>query len=164
MRIATEELAVKFEYLHIMNATVVNMKSQCCPDYMKTLNACSSRIDDQHISFRVTDYFQDMRMATYEYIRLITVYKFTGSRVISARIASDMGHQYLHAFTFKEAMKRMNETKVMIVTVSGNARKRLEGGYLFSQFHSPTEVAGMPYPVHRFEELAELLVKNPMRI
>ena len=131
---------------------------------MEALDSGRSGVDHQHVSLWIADDFQDMGMATYEYIRLITVYKFTGSRIISARIASDMGHQDLHAFTFKEAMKRMNESKVMIVTVSGNACKRFEGSYLFSQFHPPTEVTGMPYPVHRFEELAELLVKNPMRI
>lgn len=164
MIIATEALPVKFEHLHIMDPAIVNMESQRSPDYMKALNACSSRIDDQHIPFRVTDDFQDMGMPAHEYIRLITVYEFTGSWIISARIASDVGHQDLHAFAFEEAVKRMDETKFMVITVSGNACKRLESCNLLRQLHSPAEVTGMPDPVHRFEELTELRVENPMRI
>lgn len=164
MRIATENLSVKLKYLHIVDPAIVNMESQCCPDYMEALDAGSSRIDDQHIPFWITDYFQNMGMAAYEYIRLITVYEFTGSGIISTRITSDMGHQYLHAFTLEEAVKRMSETKVMVVTVSGYAHKRLESSYFLCQFHSPAEVTGMPYLVHRFKELTELRVENPMRI
>jgi hypothetical protein len=61
-------------------------------------------------------------------------------------------------------MYRMRISKVIVVTVSGNANKRLEGRDFLCGLETASEIAGMPNLVHRSEELAELLAEYAMRI
>jgi hypothetical protein len=132
---------------------------------MKALDSRSAWIDYQHVvSLRITNHFQNMRMAAYEYVRFIPVYQLTGTRVISARISAHMGHQDLHPFALEESMERMLETQGMIVAVAGHAHQRLERSNLCSQVHSPSEVTGMPYLVDRLKEFLEPSVEHTVRI
>lgn len=131
---------------------------------MKTLDSSCSGIDNQHVSLGITHDFQNMGMTTYEYIRSVFVYQLSRPRIISAGIASDMGHEYLHALALEEAMERMDETQIVVVTIAGDADQRLESGYLCSQVHAPAEISRMPDLIDRRKKLLELLVEHTMSI
>ena len=109
-----------------MDPSLIDMESQGCPDHMEPLYAGSTRIDHKHIPFRISDNFQYMGMATNEYIRTIFINQCTRSWIISAGIASDMGHQNLHPFALEKAVKRVYEAQFMIVTIARHAHKGLE--------------------------------------
>ena len=147
-----------------MDSTLVYMESQRCPDYMEALDPCSSGIDHKHITLCVTHHLQDMRMTAHEYIRVIAVYQFTGTHIITSGIAAHMSHEHLYSFTFEESVKRMVIAERLVVTVAGYAYKRLEGGHAGRQIHASAEVSGVPDLVNRPEELLELRVEDSMRI
>ena len=56
------------------------------------------------------------------------------------------------------------QTQVLAVAIAVDPDQRLERRNLMRRLHSPSEVPGVPYLVHRFQELPERLVKNPVRI
>ena len=147
-----------------MYLSAVQMKSQRRPDEMESLNACSSRIDDKHVTSGITDHFQYMGMSAYEYIRTVSVYQFTGARVIASGVSADMSHQHLHSLTFKETVQRMNVTQVVVVTIARNTYQRLETAYFLCQFHSPAKISGVPYLVHGLEEVLELPAEDAVRV
>ena len=140
------------------------METQCRPYNMKALDAGCSGIHYQHVSFRIPHDFQDMGMSADEEIRTIFVYKPAGARIITAGIASDMGHEHFHSLTFKEPVKRMNEPEVMVVTIAGNTLQWLEGGNLSRQIHPPAEITGMPDLIDRLQKFTEWSIKNAVGI
>ena len=150
-------LAVQFKDFHTMDTSLVNTETKGSTHEMEPLYSGSPGIYYQHIPPRITHYFQDMRMAADEQIRLISVYKFTGTRVISSRVATDMSHEYFQSLTFKKAVQGMSIAKTMIVTVSCDSDQRLVCSYLFGKIHSSSEVACMPYLVHLRKEVLEFL-------
>ena len=103
-------------------------------------------------------------MTADEDIRMITVYQFAGTGIITAWVAPDVSHQDLHVFTFEETVKRMDISKRVIVAVAGHTHKWLELSNLCGQFHAPAEVPRMPDFIHRGEEFAKWGVKNPVSI
>ena len=151
-----KRLSVNLEDLHIMNPAFIDMETESSTHYVKTLDSCSSGIDDQHVPARIPNHLQDMRMTAYEYVRTILVNELARSGIIASGIASDMGHQHLHAFADKETVHGMGESEVMIVTVAGHPDQRFEFCDLSGQSQSTAEVARMPYLVDRGEEFAEL--------
>ena len=56
---------------------------------------------------------------------------------------------YEKVLGFKE---NVFKAKVIVVTVSGNTKHRLEGGYLRGELHTTAEVSCMPYLVDRLEK------------
>ena len=94
-------------------------------------------------------------MSTDKDIGMKFVNKFPGTDIIASGVASDMDHKYLETLALKESVHRMNESEFVVVAVAGNAHKRLECGHLLGQSKAATEVAGMPYLVHRLKEGAE---------
>lgn len=151
-----KRLSVKLEDLHIMNPAFIDMETESSTHYVKTLDSCSSGIDDQHVPARIPDHLQDMRMTAYEYVRTILVNELARSGIIASGIASDMGHQHLHAFADKETVHGMGESEVMIVTIASYPDQRFEFCNFLGQIQSTAEVACMPYLVDRGEEFAEL--------
>lgn len=131
---------------------------------MKPLNSSSSGIDYQHIPLGITHDLQDMGMSAYEYIRPVFVYQLSRPRIITARIASDMGHEHLHAFAFEETMERVDEAKVVIVAIAGYTDQRLELRNLFRQIHTSPEISRMPDLIDRRKKLLELRVEDAMGI
>lgn len=151
-----KRLSVKLEDLHIMNPAFIDMETESCPHDVKTLDSCSSGIDDQHVPARIPDHLQDMRMTAYEYVRTILVNELARARIIASGIAPDMGHQHLHAFADKETVHGMGESEVMIVTIASYPDQRFEFSDLSGQIQSTAEVARMPDLIDRSEEFAEL--------
>ena len=152
-----KRLSVKLEDLHIMNPAFIDMETKSCPHDVKTLDSCSSGIDDQHVPARIPNHLQDMRMTAYEYVRTILVNELARSGIIASGIASDMGHQHLHAFADQETVHGMGESEVMIVTSAGYPDQRFEFSDLSGQIQSTAEVARMPYLVHLRKEVLEFL-------
>ena len=105
-----------------------------------------------------------MGMPAYENIRMISVYEFTGTRIITSGISADMSHENLHSLTFKETVQRMNVTQVVVVTIARNSYQRLETAYFLCQFHSPAKIPGVPYLVHGLEEVLELPTEDAVRV
>ena len=97
-------------------------------------------------------------------IRLQFVYEFTCPYVIPSGIATYMNHEHLEALAFKEAMNRMSIAEIIVVTVSGDADKRLESRYFFRSLESAAEIARMPHFVNRSKKFLELFAEYAMRI
>ena len=148
-------LSVKFKDLHVAYAALVYAEAEGCPDYMEALDAGCSRVYDQHITQRVTHYLKDVGVATDKDVRSVLLYKLPCFGIVSARIASDMGHKHLHALTFEEAVKGMGEAEIVVVTVAGDTYKGLELSDSGSKIKASAEVAGVPDLVHRGEEFTE---------
>ena len=140
------------------------MKSQSGSDQMKTLDSRSTRVQDQHVPLWIAHNLQDMGMTADKDIRAKFVYQFPCPRVISARIASDMGHQHFHALAFEETMQGMLKAQVMIITIARYSDKRLEFSNLLRQVHSSAKIPRMPDLVHRLKKFTELLTEHPVRI
>lgn len=131
---------------------------------MEALDSSRPRIDNKHITLRITHDLKYMRMTTNENIRTIFIDQFPGFRIVTSRIAADMGHEDLHALTLEESVKRMDETQFMIVTIARHPQQWLECGDLLCQSHAPSEVSGMPYLVDRGKKLLETGIKDAMGI
>ena len=140
------------------------MESQCRTHDVEALNAGGARIYHKHVPLRITDHLQYMGMPAYKYIRAVLFDEFPCTCIVSAGISSYMGHQNLKTFAHEETMKRMIEAKAVIVTIACNTDQRLEGSHFLSKVKSSTEISGMPYLVHRFEEISELCGKHPVSI
>lgn len=95
-------------------------------------------------------------MAADEYLRPEAVDKGSGAEVVMTGITAYMGHEDRHPSALEELMMGVLETDVLSVTVAMDTDKRLEGCYLIGRSESASEVSGMPYLVHRLEELLEL--------
>jgi hypothetical protein len=59
---------------------------------------------------------------------------------------------------------RVFQAEVLTVAIAVETDQRLERRNLMRSLHSPAEVPGVPYLVHRLQELPERLVENPVRI
>jgi hypothetical protein len=96
-----------------------------------------------------------MRVAADKDVRMEFIDQLPRAGVISAGVASDVGHKHLHPLTFKEAVERVGETEVVVVTVSGDSHEgfvlRNGGG----KVEASAEVTGVPDFVHRGKEFAE---------
>lgn len=92
------------------------------------------------------------------------IYEFACPYVIPAGIATYMNHEYLEALTFKEAMNRMSIAEIIVVTVSSNAHKGLEGRDFLGGLESTTEIACMPHFVNRSKKFLELFAEHTMRV
>jgi GGDEF domain-containing protein len=103
-------------------------------------------------------------MTADEDIRMITVYQFAGTGIITAWVAPDVSHQDLHAFTFKETVKRMDKPQVVVVTVARDTIQRLELSDLLRKIETTTEVSGMPDLVNRLKKSPELIAEHPMSV
>ena len=148
-----------------MNLSFVYLETQGRTYQMKALDSCGPRIHDQHPSpLHVADHLQYMRMSAYEYVRSVSVYQLPRPRVITARIASYMGHQHLQSLAFEETMEGMYEPELMIVAVARDTQQRLESPNLLRQIHASSEVPCVPYLVNRLKEVPELRIEDPMRI
>lgn len=131
---------------------------------MKALNSSGSRIKYQHIALRIPYDLKDMGMSAHEYVRFQFVYELPRPDIISTGITSDMYHEYLEPFALEEAMDRMSIAQVVVVTVSGDADKRLEGRDFLCGLKTASEIAGMPHLVNRSKKFLELLAEYAMRI
>lgn len=160
----TKYLSVKFKDLHVMNMSVIYMKSQCGSDNMESLYSGGTRIDDQHVPLRITHDLQDMGMAAYEYVRLQFVDEPARPWVISSRISADMGHKHIQPLALEETVQRVGEAQVVVIAIAGDTFERLERGDLLRQFKPAAEVPGMPYLVHGLKELLERLVEDPVSV
>ena len=141
------------------------MKSEGGAYEMKSLDAGRTGVNDKHtIPFRIADNLKNVGMTTNEYVRSVTVDQFSGTRVISTGVTSDMYHKYFETLTFEKSMERMNEAQIMVIAIAGHAHKRLEISNFLRQSHSSSEVAGMPYLIHRLEKFAEPGIKHTMSI
>ena len=103
-------------------------------------------------------------MTAYEYVRPVFVDEFSCPGVIASRVAADMGHQYLHALTFEEAVHGVCEAQVVVVAVAGDTDQGLELRYLFRQIHTSAEISGMPDLIDRRQKFLELRVEDPVCI
>lgn len=119
-------LSVEFEDFHIADAALVQAEAEGGADHVEALDAGCSRVDDQHISFGIPHHFKDMRVAADKDVRMEFIDQFPRAGVISAGVASDVGHKHLHPLTFKEAVERVGETEVVVVTVSSHTDKGFE--------------------------------------
>lgn len=131
---------------------------------MKALNSSSSRIKYQHIALRIPYDLKDMGMPAHEDIRLQFIYEFTCPYIIPSGIATYMNHEHLEALAFKEAMNRMSIAEIIVVTVSGDADKRLESRDFLCGLKTASEIASMPHLVNRSKKFLELLAEYAMRI
>ena len=159
-----KKLAIQLKNFHFRDLTGIQTEAKCGSDQMKTLYSRSSRIKYQHVTFSIPDDLKYMGMPAHEDIRLQFVYEFTCPYVIPSGIATYMNHEHLETFTFKEAMYRMSISQVIVVTVSSNTYKRLEGRDFLSGLKTTAEIARVPNLIHRSEELAKLLAEYAMRI
>ena len=148
-------LPIQIKDLQRVNLPCIDVESDRCPYDMKALYTRSSRIDYQHITFRVTYNLQNMRMPAYENIRLQLINKPASSYIIPPRISSDMSHKHLHALTFEEAVKGMGEAEIVVVTVAGDTYKGFELSDSGSKVEASAEIAGVPDLVHRGEKFTE---------
>lgn len=103
-------------------------------------------------------------MTAYEYVRSVFFYELERAEIISARIASDMGHKNLHSLAFKETVHRMNEAQAVIIAVAGHPYERLEGGYFLGKIHPTAEIPGVPDLIDRLKEFPELPVKYTVSV
>ena len=148
-----------------MDLTILNLKSQCRADNMKSLDSCRTRIDDEHIILhRIAYDLEDVGMAAYEDVRTIRFDEPVCLEVISAGISADVGHEYLHAFALPTLVERMVEAERMVVAVSCHSDQRLERGYLLGKVHASAEITGVPDLVDRRKELLDALVEYSMCI
>ena len=148
-------LSVEFEDFHIADAALVQAEAEGGADHVKALDAGCSRVDDQHISFGIPHHFKDMRVAADKDVRMEFIDQLPRAGIISAGVASDVGHKHLHPLTFKEAVERVGETEVVVVAVSGDSHEWLEicnGG---GKVEASAEITGVPDLVHRGKEFAE---------
>ena len=148
-------LSVEFEDFHIADAALVQVEAEGGADHVEALDAGCSRVDDQHISFGIPHHFKDMRVAADKDVRMEFIDQLPRAGVISAGIASDVGHKHLHPLTFKEAVERVSETEVVVVAVSSNTYKGLEFRDGSGKIKASAEVTGVPDFVHRGKEFAE---------
>jgi hypothetical protein len=56
-------------------------------------------------------------------------------------------------------MERVDESKVVIITIACNADKGLKPGNLCSEVHSPTEIARVPDLIDRLKKVLEAGIK-----
>jgi hypothetical protein len=147
-----------------MDPTLVYMEPQCRPDYMEALDPGSSRVDYKHIALGIAHHFQYMRMSAHEYIRMISVYQFTGTHIITPGIATHMGHEHFYSLTLEESVQRVDESQLVVVAIAGYSYEWLEGGNLFCQVHAAAEISCVPDLVDRLKKIPELLAKHAMRI
>ena len=128
------------------------MEPQGGADKMETVYPCCAWIDDHHVALMVVHHPEDVGMPAYEDVRMVPVYESPCPRVITARIATDMNHQHFHTAAVKKQMVRIVETDILAVAVAINAFQRLEGRNLLRSLQ-PAEVSGMPYLIHRLQEI-----------
>lgn len=147
-----------------MDPAIVYMKPQRSPYDMESLYSGCTGIDDHHVPLRITHDLQDMGMAAYEYVRLQLVYEPARPRIVSSGISADVGHENVHTLAFEEAVQRMGETQVVVVTIACNAFERLECSDLIRQFKSAAEVPGMPDLVHRPKKLLERFIEDTVGV
>ena len=147
-----------------MNPTIIDMEAERRTHQMKTLYSSGSRIKYQHITFSISDNLEYMGMPADKDIWLQFIYEFACPYVIPAGIATYMNHEHLEALAFKEAMNRMSIAEIIVVTVSSNAYKGLEGRDFLCGLKTASEIAGMPHLVNWSKELLELLAEHTMRV
>ncbi len=157
-------LAFKFEHLHIMDFSIVDMEAQRRTDNMEPLDSGSARIDGEHVIMRVAHDLENVRMSAYEDVRTVIVYKFPGTDVITAWISADMRNEYPLALAHEKSVQRLGVAQVIIVTVSRNAHQRFELPDFFSQLKAPAEVSGMPDLINRLQKLLHAFIKNAVCI
>ena len=155
---------INFKDLHIVDTALVDMEAEGRPHQMEALNTGSSRIDYQHIAFLIPDYFQDMRMAADENIRLVAVNQLQCIPVVFPGIAADMGHKNLHSLALEKTVDGMFVAEVEIVAISRHTHQRLELGNDRSKGEPSSEITGVPYLVDRFEEVAKWSIKNSVGV
>ena len=149
--------------LHVMNPAVINAESEGSADGMKTIGAGSARIDDHHAALMVVHHPEDVGMPAHEDVWMKFVYKSPCPRVIPARIASDMNHQHFHAAAVKKPVVRIVKPDILAVAVAVHTFQRLEGRNLLRSLQS-AEVSGMPYLIHRLQEILQRGIKQTMGI
>ena len=147
-----------------MDLPIVYMKPQRSPHNVEALNTGGARVHNQHIASGIADNLENMRMSADENIRFVFIDQSTGLHIIPARISSDVSHQDLHSFTLEEPVDRMGEAKIEVIAIAGNTNQGLEGSDLLRQVHSTAKITSVPYLVHWFKEITELLIENAVGI
>ena len=157
-------LFINFKDLHIVDSALVDMEAEGCPHQMEALNPGSSRIDYQHVTFLIPDHFKDVRMAADENVRLVAVNQLKCIPVVFPGIAADVCHKDLHPLALEKTVDGMFVAEVEIVAISRHTHQRLELGNDRGKGEPSSEIAGMPYLVDRFEEVAKWSVKNSVGV
>lgn len=157
-------LFINFKDLHIVDSALVDMEAEGCPHQMEALNPGSSRIDYQHVTFLIPDNLQNVRMAADENIRLVAVNQLKRIPVVFPGIAADVCHKDLHTLALEKTVDGMFVAKVEIVAISCHTHQRLELGNDRSKGEPSPKIAGVPYLVDRFEEVAKWSIKNSVGI
>lgn len=157
-------LFINFKDLHIVDSALVDMEAEGCPHQMEALNPGSSRIDYQHVTFLIPDHFKDVRMAADENVWLVAVNQLKCIPVVFPGIAADVCHKDLHPLALEKTVDGMFVAEVEIVAISRHTHQRLELGNDRSKGEPSPKIAGMPYLVDRFEEVAKWSIKNSVGV
>ena len=157
-------LFINFKDLHIVDSALVDMEAEGCPHQMEALNPGSSGIDYQHIALLVPNNLQDVRMAADENVWLVAVNQLKCIPVVFPGIAADVCHKDLHPLALEKTVDGMFVAEVEIVAISRHTHQRLELGNDRSKGEPSPKIAGMPYLVDRFEEVAKWSVKNSVGV
>ena len=157
-------LFINFKDLHIVDSALVDMEAEGCPHQMEALNPGSSWIDYQHIALLVPNNLQDVRMAADENVWLVAVNQLKCIPVVFPGIAADVCHKDLHPLALEKTVDGMFVAEVEIVAISRHTHQRLELGNDRGKGEPSPKIAGMPYLVDRFEEVAKWSVENSVGI
>ena len=81
--------------LHIADLAAVNFEAYGGAYSVGTILACSSRVDVEQIVYWVVNDFEDMRVPGNKDLGTAGLNLRHGTGIVSTRITSDMGHQYV---------------------------------------------------------------------
>ena len=141
-----------------MDISVIDVETDGGAYLMESLDAGGTRVDGEHVVFLVENDLQDVGVSAYEDVRQVGVDELERLVVVPAWIASDVHHQHSSALTFHELCVRYPGTHLSTVAVAVDSLERFECRYL-QQGLLVAEVPGVPYLIHRLEELFELVVE-----
>ena len=110
--------SVKLKYLHVSYPPCIKPETQSRSDKVETLNSSRTRIENQHVTFRIPDNLEDVGMTAYQYIWLEFIHQLAGFCVISARVPSHMYHQDLEPLALEEPVDWVCVAKIIVVAVS----------------------------------------------
>jgi hypothetical protein len=102
-------------------------------------------------------------MAAYEQSRLLFIYFFPSSRVVVARVPTDVRHVNAHTFALPVEVLHQLRANLLTIDVSEHAACRLERLQAVQYFYG-TEIAGVPNLIALFKVNEHGLVQKTMRV
>lgn len=152
------------EHFHIVDLSVIDMETQSGAHDMPPLVATGTRVDIEEVVALVAHHFQNMGMAAHENVRADSLNQFSGSQVVVAGAASNVGHQDSQPFALEFNVLRAFAADVLAVAVAADPPEGLEGGNAAAEFLSAAKVPGVPEFVHRGKEIPYLPGEHSVRV